>query len=398
VALDRSGVLPESPPEARLGKAFAPFWQAWELVERNYVDRNAVQPRRLTEGAIAGMLASLGDVGHTAYLSPEEVQRMGEVLRGNFEGIGARVTLRNHRPTIVQTMPNSPAREAGLRPGDVLEEVDGKPVGDLPLDRVVNQVRGPEGTEVRLRVYREGEAQPLDFALRRRRVEIPDVAWRLLPGSPEVAHIALREFGANADQQLREAIAQARKAGARGLLLDVRGNPGGLKEQAVAVTSEFLSGGLVFIEQGARGNRTEVPVRPGGVATDLPITVLIDEGSASSAEIFAGAMQDHKRAKLVGTRTFGTGTVLQAFELADKSAVLLAVREWFTPDGRQIWHKGITPDVEVALPEGAPLLQPDTEEGLDEEGLRRSHDPQLLRALDVLRDQIRSPGPTAGNG
>src|SRR5262249_53577232 len=163
-----------------------------------------------------------------------------------FEGVGARVTLRNRRPTVVRTMPHSPAQAAGLKAGDVLEEVDGKPVADLPLDRVVDQVRGPAGTTVQLRVFREGEPRPLDFTIRRGRVEIPDVAWRLLPGAPEVAHVALREFGGKADEQLRAAIAEARKAGAKGLLLDVRGNPGGLKEQAVAVTSEFLTSGLVF--------------------------------------------------------------------------------------------------------------------------------------------------------
>src|SRR5262249_52496784 len=146
-----------------------------------------------------------------------------------------------------------------------------------------------------------------------------------------------------ADAELRKAVEEARQKGARGLVIDLRFNPGGLKEQAVAVTSEFLTGGDVFIEQDAHGRRTPVPVKPGGTVTDLPIVVLIEEETASSAEIFAGAIQDHKRGKLVGAKTFGTGTVLQPYTLSDGSAILLATSEWLTPDGRRIWHEGITP-------------------------------------------------------
>jgi carboxyl-terminal processing protease len=212
---------------------------------------------------------------------------------------------------------------------------------------------------------------------------VPSVTWHRLPGTP-VAHLAIRQFGEHTDEQLRQAIKEIRAAGLGSLIVDVRANPGGLKEQAVAVSSEFLSGGVVFIQQDARGRRREVPVRKGGVATDLPVCVLIDEGTASSAEIFSGALQDHGRGKLVGTRTFGTGTVLEPFELSDGSAVLLAVAEWLTPKGRRIWHQGIKPDVEVALPTGASILLPDEEEGLDAEGLAHSKDAQLLRAIEVL--------------
>jgi carboxyl-terminal processing protease len=157
----------------------------------------------------------------------------------------------------------------------------------------------------------------------------------------------------------------------------------------VAVTSEFLKDGNVFIEQDAEGRRTEVPVQPGGHAVDIPLVVLIDEGTASSGEILAGAIQDHGRGKLVGTRTFGTGTVLQPFPLSDGSAVLLAVTEWLTPNGRQIWHTGISPDVEVALPEGVSILLPETETDLDADALAKSEDAQLLKALSLLKEQIR---------
>jgi carboxyl-terminal processing protease len=170
-----------------------------------------------------------------------------------------------------------------------------------------------------------------------------------------------------------------------GLLIDQRGNPGGLREQAIAVTSEFLKEGNVFLEQDLHGVQTPVPVKAGGIVTDLPVCVLIDEGTASSAEIFAGAIQDQHRGKLVGTRTFGTGTVLQPFELEDGSAVLLAVSQWLTPSGRKIWHQGITPDIEVTLPDGVGALLPEAAGNLDAATLARSEDRQLLRAIEVLR-------------
>jgi carboxyl-terminal processing protease len=385
VLLDRSGLLPGSasrePPG--LGRTFAPFWEAWHLVQEHYVDRKAIEPKRLTQGSIRGMLDALGDVGHTTYLTPEELKATEEFLKGELEGIGAILTVREHRPTIAQTLPGSPARKAGLLPGDALLQVNGKTVVDESPDHVAALIRGKAGTEVRLRVARSGQTQPLDLTIVRAKIEVPQVSWHHLPGT-SLAHLAIREFGKHTDDQLRQAIKEIRAAGLKGLIVDVRANPGGLKEQAVAVTSEFLNGGVVFIEQDAQGRRQEVPVRKGGVATDLPLCVLIDGGTASSAEIFAGALQDQGRGKLIGTRTFGTGTVLEPFELSDGSAVLLAVAEWLTPKGRRIWHQGIKPDIEVALPPGASILLPDEESNLDAAGLARSKDAQLLKAIEVL--------------
>src|SRR5262249_26970696 len=212
----------------------------------------------------------------------------------------------------------------------------------------------------------------------------------------------IRNFGTHTDAQLKAALKALRGRGVKGLLLDVRGNPGGLKEQAVAVTSELLKDGIVFIEQDADGKQESVPVRPGGVATDLPVVVLIDEGTARSAEIFAGALQDHGRGRLVGMRTFGTGTVLQPFRLSDGSAVLLAVAQWLTPKGRKIWHQGITPDVEVPLPEGAVGLLPETEAGVTAAGVGPGQGRPGLTRLGVPQEEVRlahprpaGPGPSS---
>jgi carboxyl-terminal processing protease len=177
------------------------------------------------------------------------------------------------------------------------------------------------------------------------------------------------------------------------VILDLRGNPGGLKDQAIEVTSEFLKDGEVFIDQDAHGKQTAVPVTQDGMALDLPLCVLIDGGTASAAEICAGALQDYGRAKLVGERTFGTGTVLQRFPLSDGSEVLLATSQWLTPKGRQIWHKGITPDVEVALPEAASILLPEMEDGMDTAAFQRSEDAQLHKAIEILRKEIQGRAP-----
>ena len=389
VLLDRSGWLGAAPggEPADARKDFGPFWEAWDLVKEHYVDQKSVQPVKMTHFAIAGMLESLGDEGHTTYLTPDDVQRMKSGLEGQMEGIGARISMRKHIPTIMQTMPNSPARKADLRAGDVLLEVNGKAVSRLSLQQIVEQVRGKAGTEVQLKVAREGTTEPLTIAITRGKVEVPDVSWHMLPGEPYM-HIALQNFGKKADQQLKAALQEAKEQGAKGVILDLRGNPGGLKDEAVSVTSEFLSGGDVFIDQDAAGKKTAVPVKAGGTATDVPLVALIDGGTASAAEITAGALQDYERAKLVGERTFGTGTVLEPFTLSDGSAVLLATSEWLTPKGRQIWHQGISPDVEAALPEASSELLPEMENNLAAEAFKKTEDVQLRKALEVLKEQV----------
>jgi carboxyl-terminal processing protease len=392
VLAERAGLVPGGGPRqpAALRNTFAPFWEAWSIVHEHYVDRRNLDDTTLARGAITGMVDALGDTGHTAYLSPDEVKRMEADLKGELEGIGAVLGYRKHRPTIGRTMPDSPARKAGLKGGDVLLKVDGKDVEGLSVEQIVQRVRGKAGTQVKLTVLREGTSKPLEFTITRGKVQVHPVAWRMLPGAP-VAHIALQEFGESASEEMKKALADARKQKARALIVDVRDNPGGLKDQAVAVTSAFLKKGeVVFIEQDARGKQTRVPVTDGEPAAgDLPVCVLIDEGTASSAEIFAGALQDYGRAKLVGTKTFGTGTVLEPFDLSDGSAVLLAVDQWLTPRGRKIWHGGIKPDVEVDLAPDAEPLHPDDEGALDADALKRSQDKQLLKALELLKEQIK---------
>jgi carboxyl-terminal processing protease len=385
VLLERAGFLQGT------NREFTTFWEVWKRVHSDYVDRAHIDDVRLVHGATAGMVDALGDVGHTVYLSAEEWKNMQAGLEGHFEGIGARMGMKQRRPTIVQTMPDSPARKAGLKAGDILIQVDGKDVEGLSLDQIVRRVRGKAGTTVHLTLLRDGESEPKQLDITRGRVESPQVVWRMLPGT-KIAHLGLYEFGEDVGTRMRTALEQIKADGGKGVIVDVRTNPGGLKEQAVAVTSLFLKKDeVVFIEQDAEGRQEKVPVeeKNAGKAGDIPVVVLIDEGSASSAEIFAGALQDYSRAKLVGTRTFGTGTVLEPFKFRDGSVLLLAVVQWLTPKGREIWHKGIEPDDKVELPLGSEPLLPDEEEGLDAATLAKSKDKQLLEAMKLLQKAIK---------
>jgi carboxyl-terminal processing protease len=389
--VERRGWLPSGgghePPEVR--QTFRPFWETWRLVHDKYVDQDNVNNERMMQGAIRGMLASLGDIGHTNYLTKEEVQGLMENLKGELYGIGASIDMRKQPPTIEYTLPKSPARAAGLKPGDAIVQVDGKDVQGLHPQEIVKRIRGPAGSTVHLKVLRGDPPKPVELDIERGRVDVPDVAWQMVPDAA-IAHVAIRNFGERTDEQLRAALDAGREKGAKAVILDLRGNPGGLKEQAVKVSSEFLKAGeVVFIEKNAKGETSEVPALPGGMAHDIPLCVLINAGSASSSEIFAGAIQDHERGKLIGTRTFGTGTVLGEFKLSDGSAVLLAINEWLTPNSRRIWHEGIAPDIEVSLPQGASILMPESETKLTADVLAHSTDTQLLKAIEVLKKELQ---------
>jgi carboxyl-terminal processing protease len=393
VFTDRFGRAParDNLPPSRGGKAFAPFQEAWDKVHKHYVDRGRVDDKTMTEGAIRGMLASLGDTAHTTYLTKEDRECLEEEEEGRFQGIGATLAMRDNHPTILQTEPISPARSAGLKRGDVLVEVDGNPVEGQSLSRVIAKLRGRAGSEVKLKVRRMGQAASVTLNVKRARVEVPDIVWQVLPGPP-VAHLAIRNFGKNTPQELRKALNEMHRKDVKRIILDVRGNPGGLKNQAIAVTGEFLKKGqVVFIEQGAGGMQEKRLAESDGKAADIPLCVLINAGTASAAEVLAGALQDHRRARLVGTSTSGTGTVLREYSLSNGGALLLGVRKWLTPHGRQIWHKGISPDkgLTLPLPAGVNPHFPDSEAKLTAEQFAKEPDVQLRKAYKVLTKELR---------
>jgi carboxyl-terminal processing protease len=362
---------------------FETFWQVWNIVHHDFVDKEALQDTELTYGAIRGMLAALGDEGHTSFLNPEEVAEHQTDLSGTYSGIGAQIGIRDGLPVIIAPFDGSPAAEAGIKPGDIIIEVDGQDVTTWPLQEIVDKIRGEAGTEVVLTLLRPDESESMEVSIIRGEIDSPTATWAMLPGA-DVALVRLSRFSADATEELVEAVNEAKAAGATALIVDLRGNPGGLLEQAISVTSQFLTDGYVLQQEDAEGNRQVFPVKEGGVATDIPLVVLINRGTASSSEIFAGAIQDHERGQVVGETTFGTGTVLEPFPLDDGSLLMLGTSQWLTADGRLIRKQGIAPDVVVEVPIGAELLSPSTVQDLTVEELLESEDEQVLKALELL--------------
>jgi carboxyl-terminal processing protease len=357
--------------------------QAWNTIQRFYVDRAAVKPQLMTYGAISGMVDSLGDTGHSRFLTPELVKQERNFSKGELEGIGAEVQMKNNQLVVVAPLDGSPAQRAGLKPGDIILKVNGEDVGGLPLEQAVSRILGPPGSTVKLAILKLETGRSSDVTIVRERIALHSVDWLRLP-STSVAHVRIAAFNKGVTKDLKKALMTIQQEALTGLILDLRSNPGGLYEEAIATASQFLSRGNVLLEKDASGKITPVPVRPGGVALTMPMNVLINGGSASGAEIVAGALQDGHRAELIGEKTFGTGTILESIPLSDGSALLLATTEWLTPDGQVIWHKGISPNIVVPLPQGVSPLIPETEKGMTAEELRASGDEQLLKALDLL--------------
>ncbi len=397
VVLDRQALIADAQP-TRAASSHAPnvqlIQQAWDTINRVYVDRSALQSKPLTYGAISGMVSALGDTGHSTFLSPEMLKQENNFTQGHFEGIGAELQAKDGHAVIVAPMDNSPAQKAGLRPGDIILKVDGQSVDGLPLAQVVGKILGPAGTSVTLTIVNPTNNDTRDITLVRARITLNNVTWARLPGTT-VAHVRIAAFSQGVTQALQKALTDIQQQGMTGIVLDLRNDPGGELDEAIGVASQFLKSGDVLLEKNAQGQITHVAVKPGGLATNLPMVVLVNGGTASAAEIVAGALQDAHRATIVGETTFGTGTVLNQFPLSDGSALLLATEEWLTPDGRTIWHKGITPDMVVSLPSTANILLPEAGRDMTPAQLQASDDKQLLRALSLLEGAGQQRGVRA---
>ncbi len=365
-------------------ESVALFVEALRAVQEDYVDQEAVDPEEQTYGAIKGMIDTLGDEGHTRFLSPEEVEKSREAVSSTYVGIGVRLEEKDDEIVVKASMDGSPAEETGIQSGDVLIAVDGESVTGEEFEEIGERIRGPEETYVDLTVLRDEEER--EFVVERAELEVPVSSWRLIPDT-DVAHLRLSSFSENGAEKLEGSITEAQSSGAERFVLDLRDNPGGLVEQAAEVGALFLpTGNGVYIRKDADGSKEETTVPEDNEPLDVPLVVLVNEGSSSSAEIVAGALRDNDRAQVIGETTFGTGTVLSEYPLSDGSAILLGVAEWLTPNGDSIRGSGIEPDVEAELEEGQEPNTPNETEGLTREEIFEE-DAQLERAFEILEQE-----------
>ena len=351
------GSLPPADAQAAPGQAadeaqMAKYWQVMSLLERDFYGPKPTAEQRV-DGAITGMVQAFGDP-YTFFVQPQARELERDQLAGKFGGIGANLE-QTAEGYVLSPMLGQPAAGAGIRKGDLLLAVDGQTIPpDMKVDDLLALIRGPVGSTVTLLVRRAGEE--LTFTITRAEIQTPSIEWRLLddtPGSADVGYIRQTIFSERSPQEMDAAVAALREAGALRFVWDLRGNPGGLLSAAVAEADMWLDSGLIVTEERAGGLRKTFEATPGELAAGAPLVLLVDGGSASASEIVAGALQAHERAKLVGSQTYGKGSVQLIHELADQSSLHVTNAQWYAADGRQISGHGLTPDIPVA--EGDPL-------------------------------------------
>jgi carboxyl-terminal processing protease len=317
--------------------------EAWDVIFDNYVQKEDIDPEALRQGAIEGMLEALGDP-YSAYLDEDAYQLSLSNMEGTFNGIGASVTMEGDQFIIVSTFPDSPAEAAGIRENDEILAIDGTSTAGLSLVEAVLLVRGPRGTTVDLLVLHEDESEPIEIEVVRDEIEVISVQSETIG---DIAYIRITHFSARTDDELLSNVDDVIEEDTHGIVLDLRHNLGGMLSSVIDVVSRFLDEGIVLKIIDSEGNETTRPVVDQEVTVDLPMVVLVDGFSASGSEVLAGALQDYDRAVIAGSQTYGKGSVNTLRRLSDGSGIYLTFARWYTPDGRLIEGKGITPDYQL---------------------------------------------------
>ncbi len=365
--------------------------EAYKLLDEHYVDPKALDPLVLERGAIAGLTDSLDDRGHTGYLTPDEVKSRDQSLSGTFVGVGAILDLQDSRLIITRVLHDSPAEHAGVTAGDEIVSVDGVSVAGKAVDQVASKVRGPEGTQVTLEL-KAADGTTRTLTITRAKLELPLVSWAFAPGTKN-AVIRLESFSSGAAKGVANALHEALGQGADGVVLDLRGNPGGYVNEPVDTASLFMSSGTVYRSVDRSGKESAHDVAGNPAAPDVHLVVLVDDQTASSAEILTGALQDSGRATIVGVKTYGTGTVVSTYPLKDGGALTIGTERWLTPKGRAIWREGLVPDQVVTLPTGTADVVPEDFATLGAGGIGATKDAQLKAALATLDREHSGSGP-----
>lgn len=364
-------VINKEPPKS-INLDFKLFWDVWDLLSRSYLDKKALDPQKLFYGAISGMVAALGDP-YTVFLPPEQQKFSQEELNGSFEGVGIQLGFnKDKRLTVIAPLLGTPAQKAGLKPEDLIIKIDGKETTNMTLPEAVSLIRGPKGTKIDLTILRKGESDPKVFTLMRDSIIVKSVSisFKTTSSKKKIAIIKLSRFGERTRDEWNESIGSILSEGSHGVVLDLRNNPGGFLDGAVFIASEFLDWGDVVLQENSKGEKTAFKVNRAGRLINMPMIVLINKGSASASEIVAGALQDRKRAKLIGEKSFGKGTIQEAEDLAGGTGIHITVAKWLTPNGRWVNEsQGLDPDVKI--------------EGEKEDATK---DPQLDKAIELISD------------
>lgn len=347
---------------------FGLFWEVWDRLNQNYIDRAKLDPQKMVYGAISGLVSSLGDP-YTVFLTPQQQKETKEDLGGAFEGIGAELGIKGERIIVVAPLKDFPAEKAGLKPNDWILKVNGESTDGWTLPEAVSKIRGPKDTKVKLTVLHEKQTKTSELEITRENILVKSVEWEKTNG---IAYLKLSRFGDQTNTEWNKIVAEINSAYQKkeigGMVMDLRNNPGGYLDGAVYVAGEFLPQGSLVVtqEQSVGRNRVYSVNRPGSLLT-IPLVILINKGSASASEIVAGALRDYQRVKLVGENSFGKGSVQDAQELADGAGLHITIAKWLLPKGDWINGIGIKPDIEVKLDEKDP-----------------ENDLQLKRALELL--------------
>ena len=331
-----SAYIPQDLPED-----FNLMNEAWSIVNNDYIDNDKIDSKEMSEGAVGGMVDALGDK-YSVYLNPDAHALEMSDITGKFYGIGAYVGSKNNQLVIIAPMEGSPAQEAGLLPGDIILKINGEDTLGLSVTEAALKIQGPEGTDVVLTILHEDEEQPIEVTITRQKITLTSVFWE---EKDNILYVQLIGFTENAMPEIMAALEAGIADKVDGIILDLRNNGGGLLNIAVDITSQFLDDGIVVRAVNNKGEEGYEPVKRGGIATDIPMVVLVNSGSASASEVVAGALQDYERAKLIGQQTFGKGSVQLIRSLSDGSAIHITMARWLTPKGRLIDGTGLQPDL-----------------------------------------------------
>jgi carboxyl-terminal processing protease len=358
---------------------FSLFWEAWKEIHQNYVRPESLDNQTMIYGAIKGMVNSLKDP-YTVFFNPKEVQTFLEDISGSFEGVGMEVGIREGQLQVISPLEGTPAKKAGLRPGDKIIKIDNTSTNDISIEEAVKLIRGPKGTYVTLTIRRKGWPADKDIKIKRAKIEVPSLDWKLVSSisgktneAGDIAYIKIHQFSEKTNYDFRKAALDILNSPAKKIILDLRNNPGGYLEIARDIAGWFLKHDQIVVIEDLKQGRDKKIYKAGGNAKlfNYPTVILINKGSASASEILASALRDDRGIKLIGETSFGKGSVQELKNLRDGSSLKITVADWLTPKGKLITDRGLKPDIEVKM---------------DEKDYEKGIDLQLNKAIEVIRE------------